>query len=131
MQQHRHLTWRDGGFTLVELLVVLMLIGLLLSIAAPRYMGSVDHAKEVALEENLKVVRVTLDRFHADKGRYPDTLDELVQQKYLRAVPVDPVTESASTWVEVKSSEAEVQGIVDIKSGATGTAKNGRRFDAF
>jgi general secretion pathway protein G len=131
----RRTTSRDArrvlGFTLVEMLVVMMLIGLLLSIAAPRYLSSVDHAKDVALEENIKVVRVTLDRFYADKGRYPDNLEELVQQKYLRAVPADPVTESSSTWVEVPSSDPEIKGIVDVKSGAPGATKSGRRYDAF
>ena len=71
------------GFTLIELLVVMAIVALLLSIALPRYFGSLDRSREVALKENLQVLRVTLDRFHADKGRYPDTLDELVEHKYL------------------------------------------------
>ena len=119
------------GFTLIEMLIVMAIIALLLTIALPRYFGSLDKSKDIALQENLKVLRVTLDRFYADKGRYPDTLDELVTQKYLRAVPMDPITESVLTWVTIPAKDADVQGIADIKSGAPGLAKDGRAYDAF
>lgn len=118
------------GFTLIEMLVVMAIVALLLTIALPRYFGSLDKAKDVALEENLRVLRISLDKFYADKGRNPDTLDELVEQKYLRAVPLDPITESASTWVLVQSKDANIKGVVDIKSGASGTAKDGRAYAA-
>lgn len=118
------------GFTLIEMLVVMAIIALLLAIATPRYTSSLERSKEVALEENLKVMRVSMDRFYSDKGRYPDTLEELVELKYLRAVPLDPVTESATTWVPVPSREPEVKGIVDVKSGAQGSMRDGRRYDA-
>lgn len=84
---------RARGFTLIEMLVVLAIVALLLSVATPRYFGSLEKGREVALQENLRVLRVTLDKFHADKGRYPDTLDELVEARYLREVPLDPITE--------------------------------------
>ncbi len=119
------------GFTLIEMLIVMAIIALLLTIALPRYFGSLDKSKDIALQENLKVLRVTLDRFYADKGRYPDTLDELVTQKYLRAVPLDPITESALTWVTIPAKDADIQGIADVKSGAPGLAKDGRAYDAF
>jgi type II secretion system protein G len=119
------------GFTLIEMLVVMAIVALLLSIAAPRYFGSLDRSREVALKENLQVLRTTLDKFYADKGRYPDTLEELVEQKYLRSVPLDPITESSSSWVVVPSQDPDTKGIVDVKSGATGQAGDGRRFDAF
>ena len=102
-----------------------------LTFTLPRYFGSLDKSKDVALQENLKVLRVTLDRFYADKGRYPDTLDELVTQKYLRAVPLDPITESALTWVPIPAKDADSQGIADVKSGAQGLAKDGRAYEAF
>lgn len=118
------------GFTLIEMLVVLAIVALLLSVATPRYFGSLEKGREVALQENLRVLRVTLDKFHADKGRYPETLDELVDERYLREVPLDPITESATTWVLVPPKEPDQQGVADVKSGASGTARDGRRFDA-
>lgn len=119
------------GFTLIEMLVVLAIVGLLLTLAAPRYFASLDKSRDVALEENLKVLRVTLDRFHADRGRYPDSLQDLVDHKYLRAVPVDPVSESDRTWVLVPPQDPEQGGIADVKSGAPGRAHDGRSYDSF
>ena len=116
------------GFTLIEVLMVLAVIALLLSIALPRYFAALERSKDVALQENLKVLRISLDRFHADKGRHPETLEELVEHKYLRAVPVDPVTESSGSWNLIQSPEANERGIVDVKSGATGSALDGRAY---
>lgn len=118
------------GFTLIEMLVVMAIVALLLTIALPRYFGSLDKTKDIVLEENLRVLRISLDKYYTDKGRNPDSLEELVEHKYLRAVPVDPITESASTWVLVQSKETNVKGIVDIKSGAPGMAKDGRAYAA-
>lgn len=118
------------GFTLIEMLVVMAIVALLLAIATPRYFGSLEQSRTLALRENLKVLRITIDRFYADKGRFPQTLDELVQHKYLRDVPLDPVTESSQTWVPVPSSEADQPGIVDVKSGAAGQAADGTRYEA-
>ena len=120
---------RSGrGFTLIEMLVVMAIVALLLAIATPRYFGSLDRSRTVALRENLKVLRTTIDKYHADKGRYPDTLDDLVQHKYLRQVPVDPVTESSQTWVLVPSEDPELPGIADVKSGAAGESADGIRY---
>ena len=80
------------------------------------------------MQENLKVLRISLDRFYADKGRHPETLEELVEHKYLRAVPVDPVTESSGSWNLIQSPETNERGIVDVKSGATGIAVDGRAY---
>lgn len=118
------------GFTLIEMLVVLAIVALLLSVATPRYFGSLEKGREVALKENLRVLRVTLDKFRADKGRYPDTLDELVEERYLREVPLDPITESATSWVLVPPKEPDQKGVADVKSGASGTSRDGRGFDA-
>lgn len=117
-----------AGFTLIEMLVVLAIVALLLTIAVPRYFGSLARSRDIALEENLKVLRVTIDKFHADKGRYPETLAELVELKYLRAVPVDPVTESAATWQILPSPDPDVAGIADVRSGAAGSAVDGRSY---
>lgn len=119
------------GFTLIEMLIVMAIVALLLTLALPHYFGSLDKSKDVALHENLKVLRVTLDRFFADKGRYPDTLEELVEQKYLRAVPIDPITDSSRSWILIAAKDAEVKGIVDVKSGAPGLARDGHAYDTF
>lgn len=121
---------RRSGFTLIEMLVVIAVVALLLTVALPRYFGSIDMAKERALRENLKILRVTLDRFHADKGHFPEGLADLVEHKYLRAVPVDPMTESAQTWIEVPADDAETGGIADVKSGAAGTDKEGTSYES-
>jgi general secretion pathway protein G len=85
---------RTRGFTLIELLVVLAIVSTLLMLVAPRYFQSVDAAKEAVLRDNLRTTRDTIDKFHADLGRYPDSLEEMVERKYLRALPIDPITES-------------------------------------
>lgn len=116
-----------GGFTLIELLVVLAIIALLASIATPRYFSSVERAREAVLRETLATVREAIDKFHADTGSYPASLDELVRRRYLRRAPVDPVTESASTWVAVPAPLGEA-GVFDVRSGAPGRASDGTAF---
>ncbi|MCL2876592.1 MAG: type II secretion system GspH family protein [Betaproteobacteria bacterium] len=118
------------GFTLIELLVVLSIVALLLSIAAPRYFGSIDKSKDQALQENLRIVRITLDKFYADKGRWPKTLEELVEERYLHALPTDPITESNATWILIPPQNAEETGIANVKSGAQGSAKDGQPYDS-
>lgn len=120
-----------AGFTLIEMLVVMAVIALLLTIATPRYFASLDKSRDIALEENLKVLRITLDKFYGDKGRYPDDLNELVDMKYLREVPVDPVTGSSATWILDQARGSDETGIQDIKSGAIGSAHDGRRYETF
>jgi general secretion pathway protein G len=110
---------RRRGFTLIELMVVLAIIATLLTIVTPRYFGHLDRAREAALRETLSVVRDSIDKFHADTGRYPAELDELVSKHYLRKLPVDPISESASTWVIVPAP-GELSGVSDLKSGAGG-----------
>ncbi|MBB3176030.1 type II secretion system protein [Variovorax sp. Sphag1AA] len=119
------------GFTLIELLVVLSVIAVLLTIAAPRYFGSIDKSKEQALRENLRVVRLTLDKFRADKGHWPKSLDDLVEDHYLHAVPLDPITESSSTWILIPPQDAEETGIADIKSGASGLTRGGLPYESY
>jgi len=120
---------RHGGFTLVELLVVLAIISLLLTIAIPRYFGSVEKSKEVALRENLQVLRSGLDKYYADKGEYPSALADLVTHHYFRSVPLDPVTESATTWQLVTSPNGEISGVADVRSGAKGKTREGIPFE--
>src|SRR6185312_426091 len=87
-----------SGFTLVELLVVMAIIAVLLTIATPRYFNSVERSKEAVLRQDLNVMRDAIDKFHGDTGSYPRDLAELVEKRYLRAIPVDPLTESSETW---------------------------------
>lgn len=119
------------GFTLIETLVVMAVVALLLSVALPRYFGAVDRSKQTVLSENLRVLRLSLDRYHADKGRHPDRLNDLVEHKYLRAVPVDPITQSADTWITVAPAESSGGGIADVKSGAPGLSIDGRPYESY
>ena len=116
------------GFTLIELLVVMVVIGVLLSIVSPRYFNSVSKAEEAVLKENLLLMRDALDKYQADNGRYPDSLDELVSKKYLRNIPYDPVAKSNEIWVLVPPEDTAKGSVFDIKSGATGTARDGTQY---
>ncbi|MCG2586563.1 type II secretion system protein [Massilia sp. TS11] len=116
------------GFTLIELLVVLGIVALLLTLAVPRYFPQIDTAKEAMLADNLRNVRETLDKYYGDTGKYPDSLDELVEKKYLRALPKDPITDSTTTWVLVPPEEGIKGSVASIKSGAAGVGRNGKPF---
>ena len=116
------------GFTLIELLVVITIIALLLSIAVPRYFGGVDRAKEAVLKENLATMRDSIDKYFADTGLYPDTLDDLVKRRYLRSVPEDPLTESNQTWIVIPPQDRKKGGVYDVKSGATGISSDGTPY---
>lgn len=122
---------RRAGFTLIELLVVLAIIATLISIAAPQYFGASDRAKETVLREDLNVMRDAIDKFHGDTGKYPDSLQTLVDRRYLRAVPVDPITEKNNTWIEVRGAGSNAAGVVSVKSGAEGKASDGTPFGAY
>ncbi len=122
------MTMRQRGFTLIELLVVLSIIATLLSLAAPRYTGSVDKAKESVLKENLATLRVAIDKHYGDTGKYPATLDDLVTKRYLRRVPVDPVTDSATTWVVLPPADPQKGAVFDVKSGAPGKSRDGTAY---
>ena len=111
---------RIRGFTLVELMVVLTVIGLLLSVVVPDYVGRMKRAEEAVLKENLLVMRDALDKHYADAGKYPGSLDELVSKRYLRAIPPDPFTQSPGTWVSVPPSDPSKGGIYDVRSPAKG-----------
>jgi general secretion pathway protein G len=125
----RTLRGNDGsGFTLIELLVVLGIVALLLTLAVPRFFPSVDGARETILADNLRNTRAVIDQFYADTGRYPESLDQLVEKKYLRALPVDPITESSSTWVIVPPEDSSKGAVYSIRSGAPGNGRNGTPY---
>ena len=111
---------RKSGFTLIELMVVLTVIALLLSLVVPDYVGRVRHAEEAALKENLVLMRDALDKHYADSGRYPERLEDLVEKRYLRSIPPDPLTGTSATWVPVPPADIKRGGVWDVKSGAKG-----------
>jgi general secretion pathway protein G len=119
------ISMKQRGFTLIELLVVLAIISLLLTVALPRYFGSVDKSKEAALKENLRVLRIGIDKYYADRGEYPGALSDLVTYQYFRAVPLDPMTDSDKTWQAVSPQAAGMSGIADVRSGAPGKTRDG------
>jgi general secretion pathway protein G len=116
------------GFTLIELLVVLAIISTLLTLAVPRYFSSVQRSKEVVMKENLWIMRDALDKYFSDVGRYPDQLQDLATKKYLRAIPIDPLTETATTWRVIPPDDPEKGGVYDVKSGAEGTPTGGGAY---
>ena len=122
---------RRAGFTLIELLVVFAIIALLVSIVAPRYFNSVEKSKETVLKQDLSTMRDALDKFYGDTGKYPDALEDLVSKKYLRKLPVDPMTDSAETWAIVPPEDTEKGGVFDIRSGAPGNARDGTPYSSW
>ena len=119
---------RVRGFTLIELLVVLGIVALLLTLAVPRYFPSLDKAKETVLADNLRNLPMTIDQFHGDTGRYPDSLEQLVDRKYLRAMPIDPITDSDASWLIVPPPDETPGQVYDVKSGAPGKDRSGTLF---
>ncbi|SEF41565.1 type II secretion system protein [Thauera chlorobenzoica] len=117
-----------AGFTLIELLVVMTIIATLLTLAVPRYFTSVERSKEAVLRTDLNVMREAIDKYYGDKGKYPDTLDELVSQRYLRALPRDPITDSRETWVVVPPEDPSLGGVYDVRSGAPGDSLEGEAY---
>ena len=117
------------GFTLIELLVVLAIMASLLTLVVPRYFQQTDRAQETVLKHNLVAVRDGIDKFFADTGRYPANLDELVERKYLRELPLDPITNRRDSWQIIPPESGS--GVYDLKSGAEGTAKDGTAFSSW
>jgi general secretion pathway protein G len=123
----------QAGWTMIELLIVISIILILVAMSLTTYRNSVTIAKEAALRGNLFNMREAIDQYYADKGKYPDSLQTLVSESYIRRVPMDPITNSFDTW---QTEEAEQQpgansaeaGIYEVKSGAEGTALDGSRY---
>lgn len=116
---------RQRGFTLIELLVTLAILGMLVAIAAPRYFGNLDKAKEDVLREDLYVMRDAIDKYFSDRNRFPDAIDELVTERYLRKIPVDPFTQSSKTWVPLPPADVSLGAVGDVRSGAPNAGRDG------
>lgn len=113
------------GFTLIELIIVISIIGILLTIAQPTYKNSIIRAKETVLRENLFAMRSAIDQYYADNQKYPDSLEALVTKGYLRAIPKDPFTDSNKTWILVNSPVPDEPGVYDVKSGSNQISLSG------
>ena len=135
---------KQSGFTLIELMIVVAIIGILASMAVVQLKSTKQKAMEAALKEDLYVLRNCIDQYFTDKGKYPDSLEALVDDGYMRKIPVDPFTESDTTWVEEQAANTSSggpggggapdddpsaqSGIADVHSGATGTALDGTSY---
>lgn len=124
----------ERGFSLMELMIVMFIIIILLSVALPTYQRSVQHARETVLKENLFQIRRAIDQYSADKGKLPQSLDDLITEQYLREKPIDPISEKAE-WKEIQgedttSVEGE-EGLKDVKSSAEGEDGDGKRYEDY
>jgi general secretion pathway protein G len=120
---------RARGFTLLELLFVLIIVALLAGIVGPMLVGSIGRAREATLKEDLFVMRKAIDDYYADNGKYPGELAELVNKRYLRRIPADPLTERRDTWIVVRgSNDRGRDGILDVHSGSELAANNGTPY---
>lgn len=116
------------GFTLIELLVSLAIVATILSLAAPRYFSNVDRTKEIVLREDLYVLRDAIDKYYADQNKYPNLLGDLVTKKYLRSIPVDPMTQSSNSWIVVPPADVSQGAVYDVRSSAPNQARDGTWF---
>jgi prepilin-type N-terminal cleavage/methylation domain-containing protein len=119
---------RSAAFTLIELLIVMAIMATLLSIALPRYLEGLERAKEVALRSDLRVVREAIDKHRGDTGRLPDSIQALVDARYLRSVPMDPIAETTSGWIIVPHPDGATPGVWDVRSSAAGASRDGTEF---
>jgi general secretion pathway protein G len=128
-----------SGFTLIEILIVISIIGILITLAQPSFQRAVTAAREATLKENLFVLRDVIDQFYADNGKYPASLSDLTEKGYIRRIPKDPTTGSAETWVlvpatseqtgqQTTSPQGQQSGIFDVKSGSEAVSSDGSRY---
>lgn len=120
---------RPRGFTLLELLFVLVIVALLTGLVAPMVASSIGQARESALKQDLRALRKAIDDYHADNGKYPAELGELVEKRYLRAIPAEPITQRPDGWVVVRTDSGRgPAGVSDVRSGAEERARDGSLY---
>jgi len=122
---------RPAGYTLLELMIVVAIASILVTLAVPSFQRSAVKAREAALKQNLATMRTVLDQHYADQGKYPQSLEALVEAGYLRHIPVDPFTRTADTWQLVFEEDAgdnEAGGIFDVHSGSDEVSSNGTAY---
>jgi general secretion pathway protein G len=129
-------TAREGGFTLVELMIVMLIIGVLAAIAIPSYVSSIRNAKEAVLKEDLHVIRNAIDSYTMDKEKAPQSLDDLVQAGYLKTIPQDPMTHATDTWVTstddtLESVDQSEPGVNDVHSGSQQVGSDGQMYSTW
>ncbi len=127
---------QDAGFTLIELMIVMAIIGVLMMVAVPSFIGAVRQAREAVLKEDLHIMRTAIDSYTMDKEKAPQSLDDLVQSGYLKSIPVDPFTRSNDTWVTDSSSDMYSldqtdSGIDDVHSGSEETGSDGQPYSSW
>lgn len=119
---------KKNGFTMIELMVALAILATILAVGVPRYFSNLDAANESVLREDLYVMRDAIDKFYADNGVYPQTLNDLVKKKYLRAIPIDPYTRSSNSWSVQAPTDGAAGAVFDVHSTAPNTARDGTWF---
>ena len=120
------------GFTLLELMIVMAIVGILATLAEPSFQTATVKAREAALKKDLFIFRDTIDQYYADHGNYPSSLKDLADKKYLRAMPVDPFTRSVDSWVEVMAQGDEGEsGVFDVHSGSDMVALDGTAYNVW
>jgi general secretion pathway protein G len=130
--------FRQKGFTLIELIIVITLIGILVGLGLPQFKNATKRAREATLKENLYILRKLINQYQVDKGKYPQSLTTLVEDEYLYSIPADPITRSADTWVEIpqvltmeEMAAGTMPGIMDVQSGSDDISTEGTAYNTW
>jgi len=126
----------EEGFTLIELMIVMAIIGVLATLAIPNFIAAIKHAREAVLKEDLQTMRMAIDSYTMDKQKAPQSLDDLIQDGYLKTIPEDPITHSKDTWVTdtndaMYSIDQTEPGIADVHSGSEETGADGQPYSSW